>query len=1138
MTTSPAPATRAQSISSGSLRVELTSAGDVRSIFAGDLLVNQYRASVHDSMPGGILLRAHRPDGQVEVAAVTGSAPSVTSFELGENRAAWASTAFGTQTRVELTVSDESLVWRTTVDASDTSIDSSTWYDLVHAQDMSLAPPAAALSSEAYVCHYLLHRVYDHESAGPVLVSRQTMSALPNLPRATSFLVEGASGFLTDSIQVYSAAARRDGVPHGLARPVASEVVQFEYAMPTLVSHPLDMSAGVATVHAVTAVAVHDALPLENALGAVAHVAASAVAAALEPQPLAPATMEPSALRIAPILAGHDLTDAELLAVAGVEPNGVLMPEYDEDGSLLSFFTAGGTHVVAGRKDALMERSHGHVLKAGDRIVPGDDVLSATAFAPGVFASHLVLGNTSMNRVATVHRHHLNLVRASGLRVLVDDGQGARLLGLPSALVLDVGAVRWIYETPVGRIEVVTAAHAKLNRLDVAVHSERPLSVTATIEIEGDSGTWAPHRVAPDTVVLSPGRNTAQAHHYPDLRYGIRASGKLAMETAAGSDADEFVARRVSYTAHGTHLVVALSGSLSGESDAVNLLDAASSPTADFSGTREAHVRTVLGLVRDLRFPAQDAPFAAELDALVPWYAHNALIHFLVPHGLEQYSGAAWGTRDVCQGPFELMLAGGHPEIAREILLRVFARQRASGEFPQWFMFDAYSETYNDGSHGDVIVWPLFALAQYLEATGDIEVLSEHIPFWDHAGRRPFAEGGDASASLLTHVERIFDFVDRDRLPGTALPAYGEGDWDDTLQPADPTMRTHLASTWTSALLVQAATLLSSCLADSTSHAAVRDRADQLATAVRSDLRERALVDGVMAGYVSHEGGHDRLIIHPSDTDSGMNYRLIPMTRSIISGIFTADEAASHESLIDGHLHFPDGVRLMDRPAAFTDGIPHTFLRAEQSANVGREIGLMYVHAHIRYVEALAALGRTRALDELLRISPIGIDSRLPHAARRQRNAYFSSSDGAFDSRESFAAGFEGLRDGSVKVRGGWRVYSSGPGIYLRQLVQNVLGIAVQRDHLIVDPVLPREADELHIQITIGGLPRDILFRRGTTDRVSVAAGDTAENACLVASEPRPGAYRVRGVAVRLEDLDGMRTLVITFPTPEPSRAS
>ena len=46
--------------------------------------------------------------------------------------------------------------------------------------------------------------------------------------------------------------------------------------------------------------------------------------------------------------------------------------------------------------------------------------------------------------------------------------------------------------------------------------------------------------------------------------------------------------------------------------------------------------------------------------------------------------------------------------------------QSTAGTFPQWFMFDDYAEVLQDHSHGDIVHWPLFALGQYLRATGDV----------------------------------------------------------------------------------------------------------------------------------------------------------------------------------------------------------------------------------------------------------------------------------------------------------------------------------------------------------------------------------------------------------------------------------
>ena len=46
------------------------------------------------------------------------------------------------------------------------------------------------------------------------------------------------------------------------------------------------------------------------------------------------------------------------------------------------------------------------------------------------------------------------------------------------------------------------------------------------------------------------------------------------------------------------------------------------------------------------------------------------------------------------------------------------------------------------------------------------------------------------------------------------------------------------------------------------------------------------------------------------------------------------------------------------------------------------------------------------------------------------------------------------LKEGKIEVKGGWRLYSSGPGIYMRQLVANVLGIRFCKKGLILDPVI------------------------------------------------------------------------------------
>lgn len=84
----------------------------------------------------------------------------------------------------------------------------------------------------------------------------------------------------------------------------------------------------------------------------------------------------------------------------------------------------------------------------------------------------------------------------------------------------------------------------------------------------------------------------------------------------------------------------------------------------------------------------------------------------------------------------------------------------------------------------------------------------------------------------------------------------------------------------------------------------------------------------------------------------------------------------------------------MDHPAGYDGGVSHLFKRAEQAANVGREISLQYTHAHIRYIEAMAKAGDPEEVwDSLFVINPIQIRHSVKNARIRQSNMYFSSSD-------------------------------------------------------------------------------------------------------------------------------------------------
>jgi cellobiose phosphorylase len=266
-----------------------------------------------------------------------------------------------------------------------------------------------------------------------------------------------------------------------------------------------------------------------------------------------------------------------------------------------------------------------------------------------------------------------------------------------------------------------------------------------------------------------------------------------------------------------------------------------------------------------------------------------------------------------------------------------------------------------------------------------------------------------------------------------------------------------MVSSWTVALLFHQLKRYAEVL-----HRAKQDgeaeRLARLAEDMRRDFNRHLIVDGTVAGYAIFKDGQDRpeLLLHPSDKRTGLSYSLLPMKRAIISGLFTPEQAEHHLKLIREHLLFPDGARLMDRPVTYRGGPERIFRRAESAANFGREIGLMYTHAHLRYGEAMATLGQADALwDALLKANPIAVTDVLRQASPRQRNAYFSSSDAAFPDRYQASAEWERVKRGEIAVDGGWRIYSSGPGLYTNMLVRLAFGRRRYFGERIASPLLP-----------------------------------------------------------------------------------
>jgi cellobiose phosphorylase len=256
-----------------------------------------------------------------------------------------------------------------------------------------------------------------------------------------------------------------------------------------------------------------------------------------------------------------------------------------------------------------------------------------------------------------------------------------------------------------------------------------------------------------------------------------------------------------------------------------------------------------------------------------------------------------------------------------------------------------------------------------------------------------------------------------------------------------------------------------------------------------------------------------------------VRYSLLAMIHAIVEGLFDTAQMRAHLRVIEEHLTGPDGARLFDRPLPYRGGLQRHFQRAESASYFGREIGLMYMHAHLRYAQALAHVGESeRFFHALCQANPIGLRALVPNAAPRPSNAYYSSSDAAFADRYQASAEYERVRDGTIQLEGGWRVYSSGAGILSSLVVRHLFGLRLEADALLIDPVMPAALDGLRV--------RFMLLQRAIEITYDIKGPGCGVNALLLNNRPlafdeEPQPYRRGAARVKLQhlglDLDAER---------------
>jgi cyclic beta-1,2-glucan synthetase len=480
-----------------------------------------------------------------------------------------------------------------------------------------------------------------------------------------------------------------------------------------------------------------------------------------------------------------------------------------------------------------------------------------------------------------------------------------------------------------------------------------------------------------------------------------------------------------------------------GEAEIVILLGDAADRTqaADLIGRyREADLDAILNEVRgywgDVLGSIQVKTPDRSMDIMLNgWLLYQTLACRLwARSGFYQASGA-YGFRDQLQDG--MALAAIRPLLTREHLIRAAGRQFAEGDVQHWWL--PHSGQGVRTRISDDKAWLAFAVAHYIEVSGDIGVLEEVIPFLDAPTLTADQHESFSTPAISKRTATLYEHcalaLEASLAVGRhGLPLMGGGDWNDGMNRVGEGGQGE--SVWLAWLLY--ATLADFARLADTRNDAARAGAWREHAAALGDSLEREAWDGDWYRRAWFDDG----AVIGSAANAECRIDSIAQSWAVISGAAKPKRAAHAMTAVERELIDEDnGLALLFTPPF--DRTPHDPGYIKGYPPGLRENGGQYTHAAVWSVIAFAKLGEgDTAAGLFARLNPINHARTRAELRRYKVEPYVVAAD-------IYAAPDQ-------LGHGGWTWYTGSAGWMYRAGVESILGLRFEGSRLCLDPCIPK----------------------------------------------------------------------------------